>query len=124
MGLEVRGIFLDISKAFDKVWHNGLLFRLRQNGICGEMINISEEFLSDRKERLILNGQYSSWADIRAGVPQGSILGPLLFLIYIKYLSNDSKCKLFANDTSLFSVVHDIDASANDLTHDLEKISE
>ena len=124
MGLEVRGIFLDISKAFDKVWHNGLLFRLRQNGICGEMINISEEFLSDRKERLILNGQYSSWADIRAGVPQGSILGPLLFLIYIKYLSNDSKCKLFANDTSLFSVVHDTDASVNDLTHDLEKISE
>ena len=124
IGFKVREIFLDISKAFDKVWHDGLFFRLRQNGICGEMINISGELLSDRKEGLILNDQCSSWADICTGVPQGSILGPLLFLIYIKYLSNDSKCKLFANDTYLFSLVHDIDASANDLCHDIEKIRE
>ena len=82
--LEVREIFLDISKAFDKVWHDGLIFKLRQNGICGETINILEDFLSDRKQRVALNGQCSSWTDIRAGVPQGSILVPLLFLIYIK----------------------------------------
>ena len=50
MGLEVRGIFLDISKAFDKVWHDGLISKLRQNGICSEMINILEDFLSDRKQ--------------------------------------------------------------------------
>ena len=126
MGLEVCRIFLDISKAFDKVWHDGLIFKLRQNGICGEMINILEDFLSDRKQRVVLNGQCSSWADIHAGVPQGSILGPLLFLIYIKDFSNNikSKCKLFADDTSLFSVVHDIETSANDLNYDLEKISE
>ena len=75
------------------------------------MINIFEDFLGDRKQRVVLNGQCSSWADIHAGVPQGSILGPLLFLIYINDLTNDikSKCKLFADDTSLFSVVHDID---------------
>ena len=120
MGPEVRGIFLDISKVFDKVWHDGLIFKLRQNGICGEMINILEDFLSDRKQRVVLNGQYSSWADIHAGVPQGSIFEPLLFFIYIHDLLNDmkSKCKLFADDTSLLSVVQDIDTSANDLGND------
>ena len=67
-----------------------------------------------------------SWADIHPAVAQGFILGPLLFLIYTNHLLNDikSKCKLFAVDTSLFSVVHDIETSANDLNHDLEKISE
>ena len=57
MRLEVRGIFLDISKAFDKVWHDELVFKLRQNGICGEMINILEDLLSNRKQRVVLNGQ-------------------------------------------------------------------
>ena len=126
MWLEVAGIFLEISKAFDKVWHDGLIFKLCQNGICCEMTNILKDFLSDRKQRAILNYQCSSWADIHAGVQQGSILGPLLFFIHINDLSNDikSKCILFADDTSLFSGAPGIDTSANDLNHDLEKISE
>ena len=90
------------------------------------MTSILEDFLSDRKKRAILNYQCSSWADIHAGVQQGSILGPLLFFIHINDLSNDikSKCILFADDTSLFSGAHGIDTSANDLNHDIEKISE
>ena len=122
--LEVRGIFRDISKAFDKVWHDGLIFKLRQNGISGDIINILQDFLRNRKQRVVLNGQCSSWADINAGVPQGSILGPLLFLIYINDLSDGLKSegKLFADDTFLFSVVNDINTSASDINEDLEII--
>ena len=85
-----------------------------------------ESFLSNRFQRVLLNGQTSEWLPVKAGVPQGSILGPLFFLIYINDLSDDlvSTIKLFADDTSLFSVVHDSNISANELNNDLQKISE
>ena len=60
-GLETRGVFLDISKAFDKVWHEGLLFKLKQNGISGNLLNVITDFLYQRKQRVVLNGQHSSW---------------------------------------------------------------
>ena len=89
------------------------------------MINILNDFLTNRKQRVVLNGQYSSWIDIRAGVPQCSILGPLLFLIYVNDLPNGlkSECKLFADDTSLFSVVHEISTSESNINNDLMLIS-
>ena len=126
-GHEVRGAFLDISKAFDRVWHEGLLFKLQQNGISGGLITLIKDFWSCRKQRVVLNGQHSLWADVKAGVPQGgSILDPLLFLIYINDLPNglNSNVKLFADDTSLFSVVQNITDSANLLNSDISKINE
>ena len=77
------------------------------------------DFLDNRTQTVILNGQYSSWAKVQAGVPEGSIFGQLLFLIYINYLSENlaSNPKLFADDTSLLSVVKKVDASNIDLNN-------
>ena len=83
------------------------------------------DLLSNRKQRVVFNGQTSSWAIITTGIPQGSILGPLLFLIYINNLPDGftSIVKLFADDTSLFSLFHDITTSAKERDEDLNKIN-
>ena len=80
---ETRGVFLDLSKAFDRVWHEGLLYKLECNGISGDLLNLIRNFLTKRKQRVVLNGRSSGWAVKSPGVPQGSVLGPLFFLIYI-----------------------------------------
>ena len=87
-GYEVRGGFLDISKAFDKVWHNGHIFKLQENGISGNLLKVLKHFLENRKQRVVLNWQSFSWANVKVGVPQGSILGSLLFLtlIWVNFL--------------------------------------
>ena len=113
------------SLTFDKVWRNGLIYKLKQNGVSGNLLNLIIDFLDPRKQRVVLNGQYSSWASVKAGAPQGSILGPLFFLIFINELSDNlvSNPKLFADDTSLFSVVQYITLSAKNLNDDLKKIN-
>ena len=123
--LDVRDVFLGLSKAFDRVWHDGLMYKLKTLGICGNYYGLIHSFLSDRHQRVVLNGQSSKWSHIKAGVPQGSILGPLLFLVYINDLPEGltTSAKLFADDTSLFSVVHDSAASTAFLNDDLLKIS-
>ena len=124
-GLETRGVFLDISKAFDKVWHEDLLSKLKQNGTSGNLLNVVTNFLYQKKQRVVLNREHSSLTNIEVGVHQESILRPLFFLIYINDLSGGltSNAKLFADDTSLFSVIHNINSIANDLNSDLTKIS-
>ena len=123
--LEVRSVYLDMSKAFDKVWHEGLLFKLKQNGIDGNLLALLTNYLSNRRQRVVLNGKSSDWAPIFSGVPQGSVLGPLLFLLFINDLEAGiiSQIKFFADDTSLYSVVRDPEKSARDLNHDLEVIN-
>ena len=108
------------------MWHEGLLFKLESYGIGGELLNLFKDYLHKRQQRVVLNGQSSSWEAIKSGVPQGSVLGPLLFLIYINDLSNglSSTCKIFADDTSLFSFVHDMYVSGDVLHSDLKKISD
>ena len=123
--LDMRANFQDISKAFDKVWPEGLLFKLEHIGISGNLLSLLKSFLNNRFQRVVLNGQCSNWSSVVAGVPQDSILGPLVFLIYINDLPDglESSVKLFADNTSLFSTVYDPNMSADQLDKDLKKIS-
>ena len=125
-GKEVRAVFCDISKAFDRVWHSGLLYKLQAAGVTGDVLNWFKSYLSDRKRRVVLPSTVSEWTFIRAGVPQGSILGPLLFLVYINDIVKDigSNIRLFADDTSLFIIVDNPATAADSLNTDLTKISQ
>ena len=123
--LDVRGVFQDLSKGFDRVWHDGLMYKLKALGICGNFYGLIYSFLSDRQQRVVLNVQSSKWSQIKAGVSQASMLEPLLFLVYINDLPEGltTSGKLFADDTSLFSVVNDSPVSSAFLDDDLLKIS-
>ena len=110
--VNVRGVFLDLSKAFDKVWHDGLLYKLKSYGAQGELLSLLRNYLRKRKQRV--NVQTSEWREIISGVPQGSMFGPLLFLIYIPD-GITLLCKVFADDTSFFSKVHNMNKSVNGL---------
>ena len=124
-GLDVRIVFFDISKAFDKVWHKGLLYKLKMAGISGTLLRWFEDYLKDRKQHVVLPGATSGWLTLGAGVPQGSILGPLLFLVYINDIvaDVDSNMRLFADDTSMFVIVDNPVNSANRLQLDIDRIS-
>ena len=88
-------------KPLIKVWHHRIIFKLKQNGISGNLLNLLSNLLRNGKQREVLIGQTSSWVDANAGVPQGSILGSLLFLIYINDLADglSSNAELFADGT-------------------------
>lgn len=125
-GKKVRTVFLDISKAFDRVWHTGLLKKLEAIGIRNPFLQWFESYLKNRTQRVVMEGQSSEWQNIGSGVPQGSVLGPLLFLIYINDITDDLKsCPfIFADDTTLFEIVNNPGSSAEILNNDLTKISE
>ena len=124
-GKEVRVIFCDISKAFDRVWHKGLLLKLEAAGISGNLLLWFASYLDNRRQRVVLPGANSRWNSIHAGVPQGSVLGPLLFLLFINDIVNDigSSIRLFADDTSLYIIVENPELAAQLLNTDLEKIT-
>ena len=123
-GKEVREVFCDVSKAFDRVWHEGLLLKLEAAGVTGILLTWFRSSLTDRRQRVVLPGVQSNWNNIRAGVPQGSILEPLLFLLFVNDIVVDigSNIRLFANDTSLYMVVDNPDTAAELLNLDINKI--
>ena len=123
-GKEVRAVFFDISKAFDRVWHKGLLYKLHSVGISGNLLDWFADYLSERKQRVVLPGVSSDWSTLEAGVPQGSILGPLLFLVYINDIVEDinATIRLFADDTSLYIIVDSPLDAAITLNNDVSKV--
>ena len=113
-----RAVALDISKAFDRVWHAGLLHKLKSHGISGQIFGVISSFLSNRRIRVVLDGKSSQEYPVNAGVPQGSILGLTLFLLYINDLPDDVICNIaiYADDTTLYSKCN----QASDLWQQLE----
>ena len=119
---SVHCLFLDYAKAFDSVPHESLLLKLESLGISGSLLEWMRSFLTKIFQRVVVNGSYSDWVPVTSGVPQGSVLGPLLFLLYVDQLTTlpkVCKLKLFADDVLLhFSVtsVKDCQLIQNDLS--------
>ena len=106
------------------MWHRGLLYKLQSVGISGLLLQWFTDYLDNRKQRVVLPGANSDWTSVKAGVPQGSILGPLLFLLYINDIVENinSSTRLLADDTSLYIIVDNPTEAANQLNSDLSKI--
>ena len=117
-----RAVALDIFKAFDRVWHAGLLHKLKSYGISGQIFSLISSFPSNRRLRVVLNGKSSQEYPVNAGAPQGSILGPTLFPLYINDLPDDIICDIaiYADDTTLYSKCD----RASNLLQQLELASE
>ena len=112
-------VFLDVSQAFDRVWHRELIFKLRQYGIDGDLLTWITDYLDDRKQRVVIKSY-----KYKAGVPQGSVLGPLLFLIFVNDISSSllSFTRLFADDSSLFCSASNLEDIKGIINHDLRML--
>ena len=125
IGKITQGLFLDLSSAFEKVWHNGLIAKLNQIGVSGLCLNTISTYLSGRKQVVVVDGVKSDVLSVEAGVPQGSRLGPLLFIIYVNDIIDDleSDILIFADDTTLLASGSDPAETAAILNRDIEKIT-
>jgi len=124
-GLDSCAIFLDLAKAFDSVSHEILLRKLQHYGVRGNALNLFRSYLSGRSQFLKLNNVHSNIVNIEFGVPQGSILGPLLFLVFINDLPDATNLyiKLFADDTVLCAQNFDFSALETEVNNELSKVS-
>ncbi len=118
-------VFCDISKAFDRVWHRGLLHKIRQYGISGNLASWLSNYLANRSQKVFVGTSYSETKQVKAGVPQGSVLGPLLFLIYVNDIADTliSTTRLFADDSSLAVSSSDTHIMETTINSDLNLMS-
>ena len=124
-GIDIDALYFDFSKAFDTVPHRRLLSKLESYKVSQQITDWVEAYLSNRKQRVLVNGTRSEWEAVSSGVPQGSVLGPVLFLIYINDLPKEVKncIRLFADDTKLYrTVTTDLDCLS--LQQDIDNIEE
>ena len=123
---QVDTIYFDLSKAFDSVSHDLLLHKLTSFGIHGQLLKWIKCYLSNRKQRVTCDGGTSSWLPVTSGVPQGSILGPILFILYINYLpdvlSPETLCAIFADDTKIYRHIK-TKTDTDRLQEDINKIA-
>ena len=122
-GSPVDVIYLDFQKAFDKVPHQRLLLKLKSHGMGNSIINWIEQWLNDMRQRVVVDGEVSSWKPVLSGVPQGSVLGPILFLVYINDLEEGVPGNIlkFADDTKLFRKTKEI-GDKQKLQDDIDKL--
>ena len=118
-------VFCDFSKAFDRVWHRGLIHKMKSYGIKGNLLLWFQNYLQGRKQKVVVKDSESTLSNISSGVPQGSVLGPLMFLIYINDIGQNllSLGRLFADDTSLGYSSDDEITIKNVIDHDLSELS-
>ena len=124
-GMFGCGVFIDLQKAFDTVNHSILLQKMEHYGVRGTALNWFTSYLSERQQYVSVNGNTSDQLEISCGVPQGSVLGPLLFLIYINDLPNVSKFLsffLFADDTNIYFKSHDLTQLQKIMNRELKKV--
>ena len=121
-GLQVDAVYFDFKKAFDKVPHRRLLAKLEAVGIRGPLLNWLKSWLTGRRQRVCVNDQFSDWTTTTSSVPQGSVLGPILFLIYINDLQSvvEGYLSMFADDTKLYRVIKDKISDKSSLQLDID----
>ena len=124
-GLSTDIVFLDFKKAFDSVPHQRLLIKLMGYGIQNNCLNWISSFLSGRHQRVVVKGEMSKWYPVVSGVPQGSVLGPLLFILYVNDIPDlvNSKVKMFADDIKIYTQITSF-SDALSLQNDLDRLCE